>query len=153
MKKKKEQNSKQEIYLLIIIVLFLFILSSNLNNKNIEIINSDTKNYIQAPHINFEYEYLDNKLSVENVELIFGMGTSMQTSMFTGNILISKNITNINGLREGMIINYDIGNGITTHRISGIYPTFVIAQGDNSDLNERVNYENITSIVIGVLYR
>ena len=116
------------------------------------IYNVNNDNYIQASHNDIKYGFVGDDLLIRNATLSGTYGVSMRPTIFAGNKLIEIEYTN-QQLREGQIIIFKTVDGFTAHRIKGIYGDYVTTQGDNNQAHEYVNYENITHIVIGVLYK
>jgi len=117
-------------------------------------------NYIQASHTDVKYYEAvspltgEGNICIKNVKDQRVVGSSMQPTTYTGNTILVKNFTSIYELKEGMIITYvDDKEGVMAHRVKGVYPPdYVITQGDASNYWQRVNYDNITGIVVGLLF-
>jgi len=132
------------LFLMFIGILSLLVLALYLN--------SSKENYIQASHQDTDYK-LDKAtrtITIKDVDKVYkATGMSMQPTMFSGNIMLAQLYTN-QTLKEGMIIvttNY-------THRIRGIYPDYVLTQGDNNGAyDNKVKYSDIKAIVLGVIYK
>lgn len=118
---------------------------------------------IQAPHIGLLFnKESESTMSITpacgNVSTISTVGDSMQPTLFTGNrIIVTTYNPDCVNLREGMIIGYtrdSAGSNSTNvvHRISAVYNDYFLAQGDNTGTSEKVKYENINYVVLGVLY-
>jgi len=79
-------------------------------------------------------------------------GFSMQPTIFDGYTVIEKEYNN-QTLHEGMIIRFIDNGKPIIHRIRGIYPDFVVTQGDSlPNEYEYINKSQITHIVVGVLF-
>lgn len=115
-------------------------------------------NNIQPSHHNLDYSLNGDDFCIDNIDT-YGeiVGLSMQPTIFTGNILIEKKYRN-EDLDEGDIIRFKREDGYAIHRIKGDYTDlenygYFITQGDNNRYDDgKVYPENITHIVIGVLY-
>lgn len=174
MKQFKTQTSKQNITRVILIGLFcisflgLGIYIGTLNEMNIYLnipINNTANNNdgdlvvrsdrnIQASHTEFDYQYNPDsgKLVISNVFLSNIVGDSMQPIFFTENNLILEKYTN-QQLHEGMMIRYSDGNGgYICHTLMAIYDDYIITEGIHYGNRQKVLYDDIDSIVIGVLY-
>lgn len=128
---------------------------SNNSEINTNIESKGAKNNIQATHEAVSYSYGNKELRIDKVNIDDFYGSSMQPTIFTGNKLITKDYNgNINKLREGMIITYELEGKIFVHRIKGIYPQWnqILMQGDNLDLTDTIENRQIKKIVIGVIY-
>lgn len=111
-------------------------------------------NYIQAPYTPVDFDYNGNELSVNVDALVRPEGKSMRPTIFSGNTLLMQEYTG-ETLSEGQIIRFRNGDGYTVHRIEGVYTTssgIYLTRGDNNDASERVNQEDITHVVKGVLF-
>lgn len=110
---------------------------------------------IQGSHHNIDYNFEGDDLCIDDTDTIMEMnGNSMQPTIFTGHEAIIKDYED-QILREGMIIIYDTERGSIGHRISGNYLNtngYVTTRGDNNQYFDTVYPENITGIVVGVLY-
>ncbi len=103
-------------------------------------------NFIQAPHTNMSFECPESFSCVEVT------GNSMQPTFFTGNTLI-KQAYGGQALNEGDIISYrSEGGGKRVHRIKAVYNQYYVVQGDNNLVNEQISPDNITDLVVGVIY-
>ena len=167
----------KKLYKILGIVLITLILSAGLNaylygktsqNKKTEkiiivnstsiITNSGLDNYIQAPHVNFDFTYNSGIITLKDVYTAKIDGMSMQPTIFSDNYLIQKRFKgNIRDLKEGMIVSFQRQGDSTTltHRIKGIYPSSnkILLQGDHWIGTEEVTPSQIKFIVIGVLFK
>lgn len=123
------------------------------------IVDSGTRdvNYIQAAHVSFDYSCGNGGLVIKEASCSSNFyGSSNQPSMFTGNTIIYvpyDDKKDRSKLKEGMFVRYLSKDGTTTvHRISALYPDYLRTQGDNNPTDEKINYEDITNISLGVLY-
>ena len=112
-------------------------------------------NNIQASHNDISIAHHSDGLFLSGVYdggQLFGY--SMQPAIFEGNkILVQPYIDQ--ELKEGMIIRYYDERGEMIHRIKGVYEKwgYVVTQGDNNGGDDgRVHLEDITDVVVGVLY-
>ena len=79
-------------------------------------------------------------------------GQSMKPSLFTGYKVLWKDVKNASSIREGDIVEYNDGNEKVVHRIKAKYINYAIVQGDNNKEEERVNYDQIKHVAVGVLF-
>jgi len=109
---------------------------------------------IQAAHNDIEFEETYTDLIVKNVETMKVNGISMQPTLFTGNRLILKKFSGgISDLREGQIVWVETQPEGWIHRIKGIYPEYILTQGDNSPIADaKIQANQIKYIIVGVLY-
>jgi len=113
-------------------------------------------NDIQASHtpLSLSYTSKNKTVSISNLSS-FGpiTGYSMRPTFFAGNTVLYSNYTG-QKLKEGQIISYTSQDGeyLVVHRISAVYPEFVITQGDYLNNKEYVKYNRIKEVVVGVLY-
>ncbi|MBD3203368.1 hypothetical protein GF327_03680 [Candidatus Woesearchaeota archaeon] len=124
-------------------------------NTNLEEIekNQHYTNYIQASHQDIRFQ-----LSPEGF-FIYGaddygtlQGPSMQPSIFDSHTLIQVKYTDQN-LSEGQIVRYyDSERTPVIHRIRGVYNNTVKVQGDNLDQDEIIEKNQITHLILGVLF-
>lgn len=111
-------------------------------------------NNIQAPHYeNLSYYFHNKTFCIPSDGYLFITGSSMQPTFFTGNILIFKKFNaSEKNLKEGQIIAFIKDDKLISHRIKGVYDSYVLTQGDNALYEETVPYEDIKYVVIGVVY-
>lgn len=110
-------------------------------------------NNIQPAHVDVEYSMRGSDLIIKNVAGVSDVfGYSMQPAIFTGNKLILKQYHDRSQLKEGVIIYYKTNDRYRVHRIKGLYEDFLVVQGDNLAEEEKIKYDQIKYIVVGVLY-
>lgn len=132
-------------------IIFTFVLLTLFVGYETSIYNVNNDNNIQAAHNRIDYNIVNNSVILHNASLSRTTGLSMQPTIFTGNKAIEVEYTN-QILREGQIITFKNGNSSTIHRIKGIYKEYILTQGDNNQVHEKVFYDDIENVVIGVLY-
>ena len=111
-------------------------------------------NNIQAPHNEIEYYATDNAIIIKNVKDIGKLfGYSMQPAIFSGNSMIGVEYDG-QKLKDGMIIRYKRNDKFVVHRIKGCYEEwgYVTTQGDNTEYTENVDLDQITDIIVGVIF-
>lgn len=140
--------TRQYIFMMFVIGIALgFITAFMMIGSNRPILNN-----IQASHMNTDYHMVNNSLVIKGVEIIRTTGSSMQPTYFTDNMVITR-IYNGEKLREGQIVVYkDDNNDKVSHRIKGIYPDYILLQGDNNRYAEKITRTQIERVVVGVLY-
>jgi len=110
-------------------------------------------NNIQPAHTNVQWTLRGGDLIVKNVATIANTyGYSMQPTIFSGNKLILYDYHDRSQLKEGMIIFYVSNGKNRVHRIKGLYEDFLVVQGDNLLEEEKIKYDQIKYVVVGVLY-
>ena len=110
-------------------------------------------NNIQPAHVDVQYSMRGSDLIIKNVAGVSDVfGYSMQPTIFTGNKLILKQYHDRSQLKEGVIIYYKTNDRYRVHRIKGLYEDFLVVQGDNLPEEEKIRYDQIKYIVVGVLY-
>ncbi len=107
-----------------------------------------SQNYIQGSHLS--EEMLNNEKDYCKVVT----GNSMQPTLFTGNTVCMYSYESYmkSELREGMLLHYYDSGDYTVHRIKAIYKGHLIMQGDNSDSEDKISYNDIKGIVFEVIY-
>jgi len=125
------------------------------NNKDELRTGAGTHNYIQNPETNVMYQKKSDSVEIEVDAVSKPEGMSMRPSIFSGNTLL---LTEYDGetLEAGQIIRYSSSDGgHVIHRIRASYietEGYLLLKGDNTDTQERVEKEDVTHIVHGVLY-
>lgn len=138
---------KKEVYGIAIVC---FIIGMLANCYIYDIVFSN--NGIQAPHNKIDYKINGSNIILSNASLCRITGISMRPTMFTGNKII-KTEYNEQYLKEGQIIIYKNDDNTTVaHRIKALYSDHLYVQGDNNKGHEKIQYDQIESIIIGVLY-
>ncbi len=110
-------------------------------------------NFIQGPHNELQYDLTEHGLLVRSAD-DYGIlsGSSMQPVIFGQHTLIEMTYTGAD-LEEGQIIRFTRRNGeAVIHRVRADYGSEVYVQGDSLKEGEIINKDQITHIVIGVLY-
>ena len=117
------------------------------------VVNSQTNTHIQSNNHNINFEHLENKLTVEDVDnTVTVYGSSMQPTFYSGHELLLEEYSN-QKINEGDIVTFDEnGNGLVTHRVDGIYTDSIYTKGDNNGNGEFINKNDIEYLVVGVLY-
>ena len=122
-------------------------------NCNVDLTLKYDYNNIQAAHMDVPYSTQNNIVTLYNSRIENFHGSSMQPTIFTQNKLVTKDFSgNRNELKEGMIIGYKEDDLIIVHRIKSLYDEKILIQGDNNDYYESINYDDVTYIVVGVLF-
>ena len=136
-----------------------FIIGSYTGNLS-EAMATDVLNtrYIQSGHVDiaFDFDKVDRTVCIDNVDRTGeAWGNSMTPTFFSGNTQLSREYDpEVDILEEGMIISYEVaGKGQRVmHRISALYPEYLLTESDRYGGYQRVKYEDVKFIVLGVLY-
>ena len=110
-------------------------------------------NFLQGSHHDLEYTMTPTGFFIMSSD-DFGLfnGPSMQPTIYDGNLLIEKRY-NDEQLKEGHIIRFMRNDGIAViHRVRADYGERVYVQGDSLKEGEIINKDQITHLVIGVLF-
>lgn len=114
---------------------------------------SQARGLIQPAHVKVEVSSDDGTVVLPGNLSWSGLrGPSMEPTIFPGNTLLLRQYAPDTQLEEGQIIRFTNGNRTYVHRILAVYEDKVITQGDNSDRTESISPEDITHVVVGVLY-
>ncbi len=115
---------------------------------------SSENNYIQAAHYDFTYS-TNGGLKVQDVDYCKNFtGDSMQPTIFEGNVICIKKyrLSMKNQMSEGMIIEYSNRKASSIiHRVKAVYDTHIQVQGDNDNIAETVEYEQVKGVILVVL--
>lgn len=114
-----------------------------------------TNNVIQGSHIEVDYKSDGNSIRINDVDDVYiGQGSSMQPSIFSDNTLLCRDVFSIKDINEGDILTYDTDDGLSTHRVRGIYETknTLSMQGDSNEVTEMINMTDVKCVVVGVLF-
>jgi len=124
-----------------------------LNNTLAKVEDNQNFNFIQGAHNDIQYQLMPNGFIILTAD-DYGMfnGPSMQPTIYDGNLLIEKKYNN-EQLQEGQIIRFlrDDGTAVI-HRVRADYGNKVFVQGDSLKDGEIINKDQITHIVIGILF-
>ena len=147
-------------------IVFVFILIASLflniyyatnfkiiNERLTEIENNQDFNFIQSPHNELEFDLTEHGFLIRSADN-YGVltGPSMQPTIFDQNTIIEKSY-NQEPLVEGQVIRFTRANGqAVIHRVRADYGNKVFVQGDSLKEGEMINKDQITHIVIGVLF-
>ena len=110
-------------------------------------------NFIQGAHNDIVYHLTPAGFFIESSN-DYGLfnGPSMQPVIYDGNLLIEKRYDN-EQLTEGQIIRFMRSDGTAVvHRVRADYGVKVYVQGDSLKEGEIIDKEQITHIVIGILF-
>ncbi len=110
-------------------------------------------NFIQGAHNEIEYYLTPAGFFIATSD-DFGLfnGPSMQPTIYDGNLLIEARY-NKQELKEGHIIRFMRDDGTAViHRVRADYGDRVYVQGDSLKDGEIINKDQITHLVIGVLF-
>jgi len=112
------------------------------------------ENYIQAPHYDIIYS-TNQGLKIQDIDYCRKTtGDSMQPTIFTGNTVCMIKYSPMlkYKLEEGLLVSYENKKGESaTHRIKAIYDDYLRMQGDNTEYDEKINYEDIRGIVVVII--
>lgn len=116
---------------------------------------SEVENYIQNPETRVRYSNEDSSIEVEADAVSRPEGMSMRPTIFTGNTVLLDKYEG-EEIGAGQIIRYRSENGgYIIHRVRANYldtEGYLMVKGDNTDSSEKVEKEQVTHIVEGVLY-
>jgi len=123
-------------------------------NKTIDKIEENQNfNFIQGAHNKIEYQLTPNGVNIMTAT-DYGLfnGPSMQPSIFDGNTLIEE-LYDGRKLEEGQLVRFlrDDDTAVI-HRVRADYGNTVSVQGDSLKEREIISKNQITHVVIGVLY-
>lgn len=116
---------------------------------------TDPYHHIQNADHDTEVSMTAGNLNIDGVDSVMDTyGSSMAPTVMQDDKLLIQNYNNEKDLETGQIISFESGNGQTFHRIVGDYEErgYVLTRGDNNDYSEKVNLENVSYIVKGVVY-
>ncbi len=114
---------------------------------------SQARGLIQPTHIAVQAQETEEGIILEENLVLRGLqGPSMEPSIFPGNTLLLRPVTDKTAIREGHIVRFNYGDETYVHRVLAAYENRIITQGDNSLTQESISREDITHIVVGVLY-
>lgn len=147
-------------------IVFVFILIASLflniyyatnfrivNERLTEIEDNQNFNFIQSVHNDLDYDLTEHGFLIRSADE-YGIlsGPSMQPTIFDQNTIIEKSY-NQEPLIEGQIIRFERANNqAVIHRVRADYGDKVFVQGDSLKEGEIINKDQITHIVIGVLF-
>ncbi len=125
----------------------------SINKTLSEIRHNQNFNFVQGSHQILKYQLTSQGFFVDSADN-FGTfnGPSMQPTIYDGNIVIEKTYSG-QSLEEGQIVRFirDDGTAII-HRVRADYGNSVFVQGDSLKEGEIINKDQITHIIIGVLF-
>ena len=110
-------------------------------------------NFIQGSHHDLQYHLTPTGLLIVSAN-DFGLfnGPSMQPTIYDGNLLVEQKY-NGEQLVEGQIIRFmRDDNTAVIHRVRADYGERVFVQGDSLKDGEIINKDQITHLVIGILF-
>lgn len=169
--KKNGAFTKTGIVVTIILTMLIYLrLSSNIEvdcqcDYNITL--NTTKNFIQAPHAQYNWNKLVNRIGDLGISPGLIVGSSMQPSIFEGNTLLQINMTQDYVLKAGEVVRYYVKNSpdcsinesetiveeYVIHRIEAIYnDEHILVVGDNDDKREFIKRCQIKNVVVGLLF-
>lgn len=107
-----------------------------------------------------ELDWANGSFTYDNWNDLYG--SSMHPTFHNGNTALMKKYVPGYKIQEGEIIRYEpLKNKViledgstygTIHRVVAVYPKVLFTVGDNSDDVEMIGYNQVTHIVIGVLF-
>ena len=125
----------------------------SLNKTLAEVEDNQNFNFIQGAHQDIEYQLTPNGFFIMTAD-DYGLfnGPSMQPTIYDGNLLVEKKYNN-EQLQEGQIIRFMRSDGTAViHRVRADYGERVYVQGDSLKDGEIINKDQITHLVIGILF-
>lgn len=133
--------------------LILFSGCTDITNYNGNTQNEPFKNvFLQGHHTEVNYTWDNETLIIEDVYCKKIKGSSMNPTLFYGNIICMKEYSG-QPLKEGNIIHYVVNESARLHRIITIEPEMIIVRGDNNLNQERILREQIEGILIAAIYK
>ena len=125
----------------------------SLNKTLAEVEDNQNFNFIQGAHQDIEYQLTPNGFFIMTAD-DYGLfnGPSMQPTIYDGNLLVEKKYNN-EQLTEGQIIRFMRNDGTAViHRVRADYGDKVFVQGHSLKDGEIINKDQITHLVIGILF-
>ena len=123
-----------------------------IEEKVTEIESNQVFNFIQGAHYDLVYQLTPTGLFVNANDYGMFNGPSMQPAIFDSNTLIEQTFNN-SQLEEGQIIRFMRDNGTAViHRVRADYGDTVYVQGDSLKEGEIIRKDQITHIIIGILF-
>ena len=124
-----------------------------LNNTLAKVEDNQNFNFLQGAHHDLQYHLTPTGfLIVSSDDYGLFNGPSMQPTIYDGNLLIEARY-NKQELKEGHIIRFMRNDGTAViHRVRADYGERVYVQGDSLKDGEIINKDQITHLVIGVLF-
>jgi len=111
---------------------------------------------IQPSHYDDIYIYASNdSVCIKDVDIGTSTGASMQNAIWGGNSPLMRDVRGMRDIeyKEGWIVVAQLpGNHTIAHRIRGVYPDFVVTQGDTNDEYEIVQKSDIIGVIVAVIY-
>ena len=100
-----------------------------------------TEKYHNGAHINFT--------DYETIEVTYGI--RMAPKFFPGNKLMYHNYTG-QEIKTGYIVCYKSYKSEACHRVISVYEKEIVVRGDNNKNDEIISLDNVTKIVLGIIY-
>lgn len=151
-KRKAKWNRKEKIFLIILV----FFLGFFFPHENNYVINEK----ILSSHHTIDFEKEGTDVTIKDIDYvgdIFGESHSMFPTIDVGNLVLMQEYDKYREkyeLKTGDIIRYHCSPYYPIiHRIIEIEDDYIITKGDNNKFVERVPYECVTDIIMGVFYR
>ena len=114
--------------------------------------NGSFTNHVPAT-VSLRYERVNSGVTVFDTSPLMATGISMEPTMSTGNTLLLRPYDGVGLLKEGTIVIAIHDDNTIAHRVVASYwPDFVYMKGDNNKRVDKIPIENVTHIVVGVLY-
>ena len=127
--------------------------SNRLETDDQDFQSRNTNNFIQAPYTDVDYKLNDGEASVEVDAVAHPEGKSMRPTIFSGNTVLLSDFEG-GDISEGEILRYSSGDGYVIHRVQANYldtSDYLLMRGDNNDQSERIEVDQVTNRVVGVL--
>ena len=111
-------------------------------------------NFIQGSHDEIDYQLTSEGFFIRKAD-DFGIfnGPSMQPVIFDGNLVIERIYDKSSKLEEGQVVRFLREDGTAViHRVRADYGSTVYVQGDSLKEGEIISKNQITHVIIGVLF-
>ena len=96
--------------------------------------------------------HLPKHIFERNITIRSYTGVSNIPSLFAGNELLAVKIQN-KDLFTGCFYEFTYNNELVLHRLIGIYNGYLLFKGDNNDTTERVKFDDLKYLIVGVNFK
>lgn len=110
-------------------------------------------NFIQGSHTEINYSFDKDQVMVNNVYCFEMHGSSMNPTLFEGNIVCFRNYTGREMLRQGNMIHYKTDGLESLHRIEAVQPDVLVVRGDNNNQEEIINYSQVKGFLVLTIFK
>lgn len=116
----------------------------------------ENNNNIQSTGRDIGYRESGSRVTVSDIDMVNSVsGKSMQPRFFTDHTLLYREVDSPEELEEGDVVRFYVEDeGYYVHTIEGMYLEngFAYTRGDNNPDGEVTDFEDISHVVVGVLY-